>query len=106
MKCGGKLLIIDGGFSKAYQSKTGIAGYTLVSNSHGMSLVAHEPFESMEAAILKESDIFSDNIIVETSLFIKRVAETDIGTELKDRINQLEMLLDAYREGVLPEKGI
>ncbi|MDD2969067.1 MAG: fructose-1,6-bisphosphatase [Lachnospiraceae bacterium] len=106
MKCGGKLLIIDGGFSKAYQSKTGIAGYTLVSNSHGMSLVAHEPFESMEAAIIKESDIFSDNIIVETSLFIKRVAETDIGAELKDRINQLEMLLDAYREGVLAEKGI
>ena len=106
MKCGGKLLIIDGGFSKAYQSKTGIAGYTLVSNSHGMSLVAHEPFESTEAAILKESDIFSDNIIVETSLYIKRVAETDIGTEIKDRINQLEKLLEAYREGVLPEKAV
>lgn len=58
IKCGGKLLIIDGGFSKAYQGKTGIAGYTLVANSHGMTLVAHEPFESAEAAIRKESDIF------------------------------------------------
>lgn len=65
IKCGGKLLIIDGGFSKAYQKKTGIAGYTLVCNSRGMRLVAHEPFESTEAAILKESDIFSDSIVVE-----------------------------------------
>lgn len=104
MKCGGKLLIIDGGFSKAYQEKTGIAGYTLIANSHGMRLVAHEPFESTEAAILRESDIFSDNYMVETSMFRKRVADTDIGTELKESIFQLEELLNAYREGVLPEK--
>lgn len=65
IKCGGKLLIIDGGFSKAYQKKTGIAGYTLVCNSRGMRLVAHEPFESTEAAIIKESDIFSDSVVVE-----------------------------------------
>lgn len=58
IKCGGKLLIIDGGFSKAYQDKTGIAGYTLVANSYGMRLVAHEPFESTESAIKNESDIF------------------------------------------------
>ena len=67
IKCDGKLLIIDGGFSKAYQGKTGIAGYTLVANSHGMRLVAHEPFESTEAAILHESDIFSDSTVVETA---------------------------------------
>ena len=60
IKCNGKLLVIDGGFSKAYQHKTGIAGYTLVANSYGMRLVSHEPFESTEAAIRKESDIFSD----------------------------------------------
>lgn len=106
MKCGGKLLIIDGGFSKAYQGKTGIAGYTLVSNSHGMRLVAHEPFESTENAILQESDIFSDNMTVETSMFRKSVADTDIGTELKDGIRQLEDLLRAYREGVIIEKDV
>ena len=70
IKCDGKLLIIDGGFSKAYQNKTGIAGYTLVASSHGMRLVAHEPFESTEAAILQESDIFSDSTTVE-SIFKK-----------------------------------
>lgn len=104
IKCDGKLLIIDGGFSKAYQSKTGIAGYTLVANSHGMRLVAHEPFESMEAAILHESDVFSDSTIVETSPIRIRVADTDIGTELKDSIKQLEQLLQAYRDGTIVEK--
>lgn len=104
IKCDGKLLIIDGGFSKAYQSKTGIAGYTLVANSHGMRLVAHEPFESMEAAILHESDIFSDSTIVETAPIRIRVADTDIGTELKESIKQLELLLQAYRDGTIVEK--
>ena len=104
IKCDGKLLIIDGGFSKAYQSKTGIAGYTLVANSHGMRLVAHEPFESMEAAILHESDIFSDSTIVETVPIRIRVADTDIGTELKESIKQLEQLLQAYRDGTSVEK--
>lgn len=104
IKCDGKLLIIDGGFSKAYQSKTGIAGYTLVANSHGMRLVAHEPFESMEAAILHESDIFSDSTIVETAPVRIRVADTDIGTELRESIKQLEQLLQAYRDGTIVEK--
>mgnify|MGYP002584724742 FL=1 len=106
IKCGGKLLIIDGGFSKAYQGKTGIAGYTLVANSHGMTLVAHEPFESAESAIRKESDIFSDSIIVETASSRIRVADTDIGTELKESICYLEKLLAAYRDGTLIEKGV
>lgn len=104
IKCDGKLLIIDGGFSKAYQSKTGIAGYTLVTNSHGMRLVAHEPFESMEAAIMQESDIFSDSTIVETAPVRIRVADTDIGRELKESIKQLELLLQAYRDGIIVEK--
>lgn len=104
IRCGGKLLIIDGGFSKAYQGKTGIAGYTLVANSHGMRLVAHEPFESMEAVILHESDIFSDSVILETSNTRISVADTDVGTELKETIHQLEELLQAYRDGIIIEK--
>ena len=106
VRCGGKLLIIDGGFSRAYQDKTGIAGYTLVYNSHGMRLVAHEPFESTEAAIKNESDIFSDSVIIETSSMRRRVADTDIGAELRDSIYELEELLRAYREGLLVEKGM
>ena len=104
IKCDGKLLIIDGGFSKAYQSKTGIAGYTLVANSHGMRLVAHEPFESMESAIIHESDIFSDSTIVETAASRIRVADTDIGREIKESIKQLELLLQAFRDGIIIEK--
>ncbi|MBO5451903.1 MAG: fructose-1,6-bisphosphatase [Lachnospiraceae bacterium] len=106
VKCGGKLLVIDGGFSKAYQSKTGIAGYTLVANSYGMRLVSHEPFESAEAAIKNESDIFSDSIIVETTPVRQRVADTDIGNELRVQIHQLEELLGAYREGIIVEKDL
>lgn len=104
IKCDGKLLIIDGGFSKAYQGKTGIAGYTLVANSHGMRLVAHEPFESTEAAILHESDIFSDSTVVETAPIRIRVADTDVGAELRESIKQLEQLLQAYRDGTIIEK--
>lgn len=104
IKCEGKLLIIDGGFSKAYQEKTGIAGYTLVANSHGMRLVAHEPFESTEAAILHESDIFSDSTVVETAPVRIRVADTDVGAELRESIKQLERLLQAYRDGTIIEK--
>lgn len=104
VRCQGKLLIIDGGFSKAYQSKTGIAGYTLIANSHGMRLVAHEPFESTESAIRNESDIFSDTTIVETSYERILVADTDIGSDLKESIKQLELLLRAYRDGTIAEK--
>ena len=103
IKCGGKLLVIDGGFSKAYQKKTGIAGYTLVCNSWGMRLAAHEPFESTEAAILKETDIVSDSIIVENFKKRMMVSDTDVGKELGDMVKYLEELLEAYREGKLIE---
>lgn len=106
IRCNGKLLIIDGGFSRAYQGKTGIAGYTLVANSYGMRLVAHETFESTEAAIKNESDIFSDSINVESFSHRHRVAETDIGTQLKESIRQLEELLQAYREGLIIERDM
>lgn len=105
IKCDGKLLIIDGGFSKAYQAKTGIAGYTLISSSHGMKLVAHELFESREEAIKNESDIISDTEDVEVFPTRRRVAQTDIGVELSESISQLELLLQAYRDGVLVEKN-
>ncbi len=103
LKCGGKLLVIDGGFSKAYQKKTGIAGYTLVCNSRGLWLAAHEPFESAEAAVRNESDIFSAFCEVESFPRRKLVADTDIGVELRERIYYLEQLLEAYREGTLME---
>lgn len=104
IKCGGKLLVIDGGFSKAYQQKTGIAGYTLVCNSRGLRLVAHEPFESTEAAIRNESDIFSDSIEVETFHHRKRVADTDIGEDIRENIHYLEELLEAYADGSIIEE--
>ncbi len=103
IKCGGRLLIIDGGFSKAYQKKTGIAGYTLVCNSRGMRLVAHEPFESAQAAIVQESDLFSHAIEVETFPRRKLVSDTDIGVEIRERIYYLEELLEAYRNGTIME---
>lgn len=105
IKCGGKLLIIDGGFSKAYQGKTGIAGYTLVFNSHGMNLIAHEPFESKEMAIRNETDIIDDTIPVEIITGGRlKIADTDSGVELKATIDQLKKLVNAYRSGVLVEK--
>lgn len=104
VKCGGKLLIIDGGFSKCYQPKTGIAGYTLIYNSYGLVLAAHEPFESVEKAVQEGSDIVSHTILVQHVVKRKTVADTDIGRELKAAIKDLENLLVAYREGVLVEK--
>ncbi|MBS5131186.1 MAG: fructose-bisphosphatase class III, partial [Lachnospiraceae bacterium] len=104
IKCGGKVLVIDGGFAKAYQKETGLAGYTLIYNSYGLILAAHEPFESLEAAIEKESDIHSDTFLVKRAAQRKLVANTDIGLELKEQIKDLEQLLDAYRSGKIAEK--
>ena len=104
IKCGGKLLIIDGGFSKAYQKVTGIAGYTLIYNSWGMILAAHEPFTSARDAITKESDILSASILIKKTTERKTVAETDNGLKIKERIAELQELLKAYRDGLLIEK--
>ena len=105
VKCGGKLLIIDGGFAKAYHAKTGIAGYTLVNNSRSLRLVSHEEFESQEAAILNESDIFSATIDVETYPVRKRVMDTDAGKGLQKQIEDIEELLYAYQEGLIAENS-
>ncbi len=105
VKCNGKLLIIDGGFSKAYYSKTGIAGYTLIYNSYGLLLAAHQPFESVEKAVQEGSDIVSHTVLVEHTARRRTVADTDIGKSLKESIGDLEALLLAYRDGVLVEKN-
>lgn len=104
IKCGGKLLVIDGGFSKAYHKKTGNAGYTLVCNSRGMRLVAHKPFESTREAIENETDIVSEAIVVEKFPYRKLVNDTDIGTALRERIYYLEQLLEAFEEGKIAEE--
>ena len=77
IKCNGKLLIIDGGFSKVYQAKTGIAGYTLIYNSYGLILAAHEPFESVEKAVREGSDIVSHSTLVQHTSNRKTVADTE-----------------------------
>ncbi len=104
IKCGGKLLVIDGGFSRAYQSTTGIAGYTLISNSYGLKLVYHEPFTSTEDAIRTGKDIHSEIFVVEEVTKRQLVNDTDTGKLLRDQIADLEKLLAAYRSGELRER--
>ncbi|MHB1316124.1 MAG: fructose-1,6-bisphosphatase [Christensenellales bacterium] len=103
VKANGKLLVIDGGLSKAYQSVTGIAGYTLISNSKGMYLAAHEPFESVQNAITQEEDMQSTPTMLERILIRKRVGDTDMGKTIQSRIEYLQMLLCAYKSGLLRE---
>jgi fructose-1,6-bisphosphatase-3 len=103
VKCGGKVLTIDGGFSKAYQATTGIAGYTLISNSYGFVLASHEPLESVQAAVVDEVDIHSSRRVVEHLTERTLVADTDTGTMLKEQIADLEQLLKAYRQGLITE---
>ncbi|MCC6095263.1 MAG: fructose-1,6-bisphosphatase [Eubacterium sp.] len=103
VKCNGKVLIIDGGFSKAYQGKTGIAGYTLIYNSYGMQLVALRPFTSTEDAVRNETDIHGEKIMVMNAPHRLHVSDTDIGRRLEERINELKKLLAAYRSGLINE---
>jgi fructose-1,6-bisphosphatase-3 len=103
VKAGGKLIVIDGGFSKAYQGQTGIAGYTLVFNSYGLLLAAHQPFESTQKAIEEEVDIDSSTAILERNTVRIRVRDTDLGREIQQRIKDLNALLNAYRTGLIKE---
>jgi len=104
IKANGKLLVIDGGFSKAYQGTTGIAGYTLIYNSYGLILVAHDPFESTQKAIEEEKDIHSTTMVLEKEVERKRVLNTDDGEKMKSQIKDLEQLLDAFRLGFIKEQ--
>ena len=100
----GRLIVIDGGFSKAYQPETGIAGYTLVYHSHGFQLVQHQPFESRQKAIEEGQDIKSSTSLVEYAQNRVMVRDTDKGKELRIQIKDLQKLLAAYRMGLLKEK--
>ena len=104
IKAGGKLMVIDGGFSEAYHKETGIAGYTLVYHSRGFQLVQHEPFTSARDAIARETDIKSTIQIVEMSAHRMLVADTDKGEELRAQVRDLKELLYAYRHGIITEK--
>ena len=105
VKGNGKMIVIDGGLSKAYQPVTGIAGYTLIYNSHGLILAAHIPFESKQKAIEDEKDIISSLKILEKTAERKRVKDTDVGEDIKNEIADLELLLAAFRKGYIKENG-
>lgn len=104
VKCEGKVIIIDGGFSKTYRKKTGIAGYTLIYNSYGLTLTAHQPFVSREKAIREELDIVSQREIVQLAEKRILVGDSDKGRKMKEKIADLKMLIEAYRSGEIVEK--
>ena len=104
IRANGKRFVIDGGFSKPYQEKTGIAGYTLIYNSHGIQLVEHESFENREQAVLSGSDIHSRMLLQDFSGQRMRIKDTDKGKELLEQISYLEQLLHEYRSGAFRQR--
>ena len=105
IKAGGKCIVIDGGFCRAYQKTTGIAGYTLISNSHGMRIVSHQPFTDLEDALSENRDIHSQPYIFATWEKRRMVADTDRGHQLQERIADLHDLLEAVRQGLVNLKS-
>ena len=103
IKANGKLIAIDGGFSRAYQKKTGISGYTLIYNSYSLQLVSHQHFTNTEDVIFEESDILSTTSIVERKIDRKYERDTDMGKEIQENIDDLKLLLSAYRKGIIKE---
>jgi len=106
IKANGRLIVIDGGFSKAYQRETGIAGYTLISNSRGLLLAAHQPFESTQKAVSEELDMDTETEIIHGHPDRMRVRDTDRGREIQEHIDELQALLHAYREGLIKEHSL
>ena len=104
IKADGKLMVIDGGFAKAYHKTTGIAGYTLIYHSSNMELVEHEPFSSVEEAIRNGTDIVRSTKMVEQASQRIRVRDTDKGRELQSQIDELTELLYAFRHGIVKER--
>lgn len=100
----GKMIVIDGGMSEAYQPVTGIAGYTLIGNSHGLLLAAHEAFSSADEMIRDGVDLTPETIQIETFPERMRIANTDTGQQLRGELEDLQKLIDAYRQGVLVEQ--
>ena len=103
IRANGKLLVIDGGFAKSYQEKTGNAGYILTNNSHGLLLSQNKPFESVEKVIEEEKDIISEIIVKKTGVARKLVGDTDIGKVLKRQIEDLSELLIFYETGKIKQ---
>lgn len=104
IRAGGKLLVIDGGFCSDYHKKTGIAGYTLIYNSHGLRIMAHQPFETIQKAMKDNLDIESESQLIETEKARVMVKDTDIGREIYEHISDLELLLRGYRSGEIKER--
>jgi fructose-1,6-bisphosphatase-3 len=104
LKANNRLIVIDGGFCRAYQKTTGIAGYTLIYNSHGMRLKAHQPFESIEKVLTENKDIESTSNFFEMEKKRVMVKDTDNGREILENIRDLELLLMAYRQGIIVAK--
>ena len=105
IKAGGRLIVIDGGFCRAYQEKTGTAGYTLVYNSYGMRIIAHEPFGGVANAVAGNKDILSTAVVFDVMENRIRVAQTDDGERIREQIDGLTMLLFAYQSGFLKDSG-
>ena len=103
IKANGRLIAIDGGFCKAYQPQTGIAGYTLIFNSYGLLLVSQEPFEGLTSALEEDKDIIFSSKILEMVESRKTVGDTDIGAELRSQIKELIKLLYCYKNGLIKE---
>jgi len=103
IKANGKLIVIDGGFSRAYQKETGIAGYTLIANSRYLLLAAHQPFESTHKAVSEELDIDTETEVIHTYPRRMLIGDTDRGREIQEQIDELHALLHAYREGLIKE---
>lgn len=106
VKANGKLIVIDGGFCRAYQSTTGIAGYTLIYNAQGIRISAHEPFKGVENAIKNNADIVSDTVLFEPASDTIKVRDTDIGKQILQKIDDLTELLKAYESGLIKETKI
>ena len=105
VKSGGKVIVIDGGFSKTYQRKTGIAGYTLTANSHGMTLSAHQPFVSADESVRMELDMVSNFRVIEYADGRVTVGDTDYGKKMERRIQDLKELIQLYQSGEMEEKS-
>ena len=104
IRANGKLLVIDGGFCNDYHKKTGIAGYTLIYNSHGLRIMAHQPFETIYKAMKENLDIESESQLIETEKARVMVKDTDVGKEISEIIEDLELLLQGYRSGEIKER--
>lgn len=103
IRAGGRLLVIDGGFCSDYHKTTGIAGYTLIYNSHGLRIKAHQPFENIHKALQENKDIESESQLIETEKARVMVRDTDIGKQIMEDIEDLERLLEGYRSGEIKE---